>query len=269
MATIDRVVLRIEADLKDVNQKLSKFEKNVDNTTRKSSSGFKRIAGVAKVAIGAVVVQQIAKATLSLVQFSGNIDELRSKSAAVFKEFTSDVRAELSAFGDAVGRSTHELESMASSVQDTFVPLGFARGEAAKLSTNLTKLAVDVASFNNANDVETMEAFKSALVGNHEAVRRFGIVITETELKAELLRMGITKNSKDVDAATKVQARLNLIMAGTTDAQGDAARTADSFANTQRALKGEMSDIERSQMHFALGKAYEVKKDFDKSFKNY
>ena len=30
-----------------------------------------------------------------------------------------------------------------------------------------------------------------------------------------------------------------------------------------------MSDIERSQMHFALGKAYEVKKDFDKSFKNY
>ena len=34
-------------------------------------------------------------------------------------------------------------------------------------------------------------------------------------------------------------------------------------------LKCDMSDIERSQMHFALGKAYEVKKDFDKSFKNY
>ena len=34
-------------------------------------------------------------------------------------------------------------------------------------------------------------------------------------------------------------------------------------------LKGDMSHIERSQMHFALGKAYEVKKDFDKSFKNY
>ena len=37
----------------------------------------------------------------------------------------------------------------------------------------------------------------------------------------------------------------------------------------EETLKGEMSDIERSQMHFALGKAYEVKKDFDKSFKNY
>ena len=37
----------------------------------------------------------------------------------------------------------------------------------------------------------------------------------------------------------------------------------------EKTLKGDMSDIERSQMHFALGKAYEVNKDFDKSFKNY
>ena len=37
----------------------------------------------------------------------------------------------------------------------------------------------------------------------------------------------------------------------------------------EETLKGDMSDIERSQMHFALGKAYEVKKDFDKSFTNY
>jgi tetratricopeptide (TPR) repeat protein len=37
----------------------------------------------------------------------------------------------------------------------------------------------------------------------------------------------------------------------------------------EKTLQKDMSDIERSQMHFALGKAYEVKKDFDKSFKNY
>jgi len=37
----------------------------------------------------------------------------------------------------------------------------------------------------------------------------------------------------------------------------------------EETLKGDMSDIERSQMYFALGKAYEVEKDFDKSFKNY
>ena len=132
---------------------------------------------------------------------------------------------------------------MASSVQDTFVPLGFARGEAAKLSVQLTKLAVDTASFNNAQDIPTMMAFQSALVGNHEAVRRFGIVITETELKAELQRMGIKKNINLVTAQEKVQARLNLIIAGTVDAQGDAIRTAGSFANRTKGLEGALIEL--------------------------
>ena len=37
----------------------------------------------------------------------------------------------------------------------------------------------------------------------------------------------------------------------------------------EETLKEDMSDIERSQIHFALGKAYEVKKDFDNFFNNY
>ena len=121
--------------------------------------------------------------------------------------------------------------------------MGFARGEAAKLSVELTKLAVDVASFNNASDTETMEAFQSALVGNHETVRRFGVVITEATLKQELLRMGISRTGAEVTNAEKVQARLNLITAGTSDAQGDALRTADSYANSVRALKSEFAEL--------------------------
>ena len=141
MATVDELVIKIRADLKDANKKLKELEKGVSNTTNKVSGGFKRIASIAKVAIGAVVVQQLGRATMALVNFAGDVDELRSKSGAVFREFTDEVRSELSKFGDEVGRSTHELEGMASSVQDTFVPMGFARGEAAKLSTSLTKLA--------------------------------------------------------------------------------------------------------------------------------
>ena len=37
----------------------------------------------------------------------------------------------------------------------------------------------------------------------------------------------------------------------------------------EETLKADMSDIERSQIYFALGKAYEVKKDFDNSYNNY
>ena len=244
MATeVDKLLIRIEADLSGVRRQLNTLDKQVQQKTRSVSKNFNRIASVAKLALGAVIVQQAARAGLALVNLASDVEEMQGKSSVVFGRFANQVRAELAKFGAEVGRNRFELEGMASSIQDTFVPMGFARGEAAKLSVELTKLATDVASFNNASDTETMNAFQSALVGNHETVRRFGVVITEATLKQELLRMGIKRTGDEVTNAEKVQARLNIILAGTTDAQGDAARTSNSYANEVRGLKASLSGL--------------------------
>lgn len=241
--TVDTLLVRIEADMSDLKRSLDKVQRDVEKSSAKVSNSFKQIGTAIKATVGAVVVQQLGRAGMAAINLASDVEEMQGKSKVVFGQFRDETVAALEAFGDEVGRSTHELEGMASSIQDTFVPMGFARGEAAKLSVELTKLAVDVASFNNASDTETMAAFQSALVGNHETVRRFGVVITEATLKQELLRMGIERTGSEVTNAEKVQARLNLITAGTADAQGDAARTADSYANSVRALKSEFAEL--------------------------
>ena len=241
--TVDTLLVRIEADMSDLKRSLDKVQKDVQKSSAKVSNSFKQIGTAIKATVGAVVVQQLGRAGMAAINLASDVEEMQGKSKVVFGQFRDETVAALEDFGNEVGRSTHELEGMASSIQDTFVPMGFARGEAAKLSVELTKLAVDVASFNNANDTETMEAFQSALVGNHETVRRFGVVITEATLKQELLRMGIKRTGAEVTNAEKVQARLNLITAGTSDAQGDALRTAGSYANSVRALKADLSEL--------------------------
>ena len=243
VTTVDTLLVRIEADLKDVNRDLKKLDQRLDNTSKQAKKGFSVIGTTVKAVLGAVVVREAGRATMALAEFGSQVEEMQSMSGAVFAEFTDDVRRELEGFAKAVGRSRFDLEGMAASVQDTFVPLGFARDEAAKMSVALTRLAVDVGSFKNEQDPAVMQAFTSALVGNHEAVRRFGIVITEGSLKQELFRMGITKNIDEVTNQEKVQARLNLIYAGTTDAQGDAARTANSYANRVKGLSGSFDEL--------------------------
>ena len=243
MATADELIVRIKGDLSDITKNLKQLEQSTATTTKKVSTNFNKIASVAKLAVGAVVVQQLARGASALVSFASHVEEMQAKSSVVFGQFATQVRSQLSKFGDEVGRSTFQLEEMASQIQDTFVPMGFARGEASQLSVQLTKLATDVASFNNASDVDTMRAFQSALVGNHETVRRFGVVITEATLSQELMRMGINKLSKDATNQEKVQARLNLLLAGTTDAQGDAARTSESFANQMKGLGAALSNL--------------------------
>lgn len=177
-----------------------------------------------------------------LVSLGSDANEMEGKFNVVFGESAESAKSSLAKFGDEVGRSTFELMEMAAGVQDTFVPMGFARDKAAELSDGLVKLAVDVGSFNNANDTDVMRDFQSALVGNHETVRKYGIVITEATLDQELLRMGVEGGTKAATEAEKVQARLNMLYAGTSDAQGDAARTADGWANQMRALKSTISE---------------------------
>lgn len=241
--TVDTLLVRIEADMTDLKRSLDKVQRDVDKSSKGIGAAFRNVGLAIKATLAAVVVQQAGRAGAAIIGLASDIEEMQGKSKVVFGQFRDQVVDDLEEFGNTVGRATHELEGMAASIQDTFVPMGFARGEAAKLSVELTKLAVDVASFNNASDVETMEAFQSALVGNHETVRRFGVVITEATLNQELFRMGIAKGTKEATNAEKVQARLNLIIRGTSDAHGDAARTADSFANRSRALRAQLSEL--------------------------
>lgn len=243
MATVDTLLVRIQADTKDLKRGLRKVERDVARTTSKASASFKKLGGAFKLIAVGVIVRQGVIAGQAMINLASDIEEMQGKSSVVFGKFRTDVVKELEAFGNSVGRSTHELEGMAATVQDTFVPMGFARGEAAKLSVTMTKLAVDTASFNNANDTDTIKAFQSALVGNHETVRRFGVVITQATLDQELLNMGIEGGAKAASNAEKVQARLNLITKGVSDAQGDALRTAGSYANSMRGLKSEFAEL--------------------------
>lgn len=236
VTTVDTLAVEIRADMSQFRRQLSQVERQADRSSKRISSSLKGIGIAAGAYVGAQVTTALTRGSLAALKFASDIEESTSMSEAVFGRFVGSVREDLAQFADAVGRSKFELEGMAASIQDTFVPLGFAREEAAKMSVELTKLATDVASFKNASDPAVLNAFTSALVGNHEAVRSYGIVITEASLKQELFRMGITKSYDEVTNLEKVQARLNLIYAGTTDAQGDALRTADSFANKTRAL---------------------------------
>ncbi len=234
--TVDTILVKVEADLKDVNRKLQQLEKNTSKTTKSVEKGFGNIGRSLKTFAVAYASILATRGVLATAKFGSSVEEMEAKASAVFKRFLPTVRTELDDFGEAAGRSTVDLLEMATSVQDLLVPLGFARGDAARLSVDLTKLASDVASFNNMADTDVLNNFRSGLVGNHEVLYRFGVVINEASLKAELFRMGISKSIDEVTAAEKAQARLNLILAGTTDAQGDAIRTARSLANETKGM---------------------------------
>jgi hypothetical protein len=184
------------------------------------------------------------RAMESIIRVTSNAEEIQSKFNVVFAESARQAGKWSETFAGAVGRSEQDVKSWMATLQDTFVPLGFTREKALELSKSLTTLGVDVASFNNKVDAEVIRNFTSALVGNHEAVRSYGVMITESTLKQEAINKGLNKTYKQLTDLEKVQLRYGILMRSTTDAQGDAIRTSDSYANQVKRLSAQYTDLQ-------------------------
>lgn len=170
-------------------------------------------------------------------------EESASKFQAVFKGAAADAVENVRAINRETGASIVELTRYFGNLQDTFVPMGYAVEDAAKLSSKLTRLGIDVASFGNRATDDVLRDFQSALVGNTETVRKYGVVITEARLKQEAYRLGLAASGTELSEQVKLQSRLSLLFKGTTDAQGDAIRTLDSTANVFRRLRSSYEEL--------------------------
>jgi len=167
----------------------------------------------------------------AFVMTAADAEETNSKFDAVFKNQSTGVRAWAKEFSAATNRATIDNIGFLSTIQDTLVPLGFMRDEAAELSKTTVTLATDLASFNNLPTEDVIKSIQSALVGNHETVRKFGVVLNVAAIEQELLNMGLTDGFDAASEEEKALARLNIIIDSTADAQGDAVATAESFTN--------------------------------------
>ena len=188
----------------------------------------------------------VAKTIGKYVKVAGDAEEITNKFNVVFGASSKKAHEFAEALSNATGRSSTKLKQMLASLQDTFVPLGFAREESAKLAKSLSRLSLDVASFNNAADVDVMKAFQSAIVGNHEAVRSFGIVLTEAALKQKAVSMGIGSSNRELTAQEKVLARVKIIYDSTKDAQGDLIKTQDSYTNQLKSFNAQIFELQRT-----------------------
>lgn len=175
------------------------------------------------------------------IQSASDLQESFSKFETVFGDQSKAVKEWADNFAKEVGRSEAQVVDFLGRAQDTFVPLGFDPAEAEALSKTLAGLSIDLASFNNLGDEDAFNSLLSALVGNTENLRKFGVVAQDAQIKAEALTMGLDPNN--LTAFEKAQAILNLTLKGTTAAQGDAIRTADSYANQVKRLQGEFRNL--------------------------
>lgn len=199
-------------------------------------------------AMGLKIVGAVGALTASVgglsIKAASDAQESLSRFEAVFRDQAKAAGQFADALAHSVGRSKIEIRDALATFQSFFVGLGFS-GEAARgLSQTMQSLALDFASFHNLSDDEAIGRFISALSGSSEVLDRFGINIKQAALEQELLAMGVRKSWTEVTEQEKALARLNIIARAMGDqgAIGDAVKTAGSFTNQMKRLRGLLRD---------------------------
>lgn len=209
------------------------------------SSAIKEIKSVGDAAqelnrIGAQMTKfttvPIVGALTAAVKTAGDFSETLSKTSVVFGDMTDTVLGWSENSIKAMGLAQSTALEMAGTYGDMATGMGLAGAEAANMSMNMTQLAADIASFKNKSIGDVNAALTGIFTGETESLKQLGIVMTQTNLEAFALQQGISKSISAMSQAEQVQLRYAYVMAQSSNAQGDFARTGDSLNNQARKL---------------------------------
>lgn len=182
-------------------------------------------------------VKKIVEFGKSCTKLGSDLQEVQNVVDVTFPHMT----AQVDKFAKSAVAGFGLSETMAKRYTGTFGAMaksfGFTEKAAYEMSTSLTGLAGDVASFYNITQDEAYTKLKSVFTGETETLKELGVVMTQSALDAYALANGYGKTTKAMSEMEKVALRYAFVQNQFSAASGDFIRTSDSWANQVRILK--------------------------------
>lgn len=205
----------------------------LEDHTNKSTDAFSRLAK----AIGLVMIARKALDTIKTgIDYASDLAEVQNVVDVTFGSATEAINSWSKECLAAYGMNEVSAKRYAGTLGAMLKSSGLAGDAIVDMSKDMVGLAGDMASFYNLDLETAFEKIRSGISGETEPLKQLGINMSVANLEAYALSQGITTAYNEMSQAEQVMLRYNYLMSTTADAQGDFARTQDSYANQTRLL---------------------------------
>ena len=205
-------------------------------TIKKAGDGISGVgqkimpASLAMAGLGAAAVKTASDYEENL----NKIDVAFGDSAKEVKDWSDNAMKEFGLSKVAASDATSSFGALAKGV-------GVSEKEAAGMATTLAGLTSDLSSYFNVGTDESAKALEAIFTGESESLKKFGVVMTETNLKQFAADHGLVYN--ELTQLEKTQLRYNYVLEKTKDAQGDYSRTSSGTANSLKTFSAALADL--------------------------
>lgn len=192
---------------------------------------------------GAFAIGKLAQFGKECVELGSNLAEVQNVVDVTFTTMSDKVNE----FAKNAMTSAGLSETMAKRYVGTFGAMsksfGFSEAQAYDMSTALTQLTGDVASFYNISQDEAYTKLKSVFTGETETLKDLGVVLTQNALDQYALANGYGKTTSAMTEQEKVALRLAFVQKQLSAASGDFIRTSGSWANQVRVMQLQLQSL--------------------------
>lgn len=192
---------------------------------------------------GAFAVGKLVQFGKECVELGSDLAEVQNVVDVTFTTMSDKVNE----FAKNAMTSAGLSETMAKKYVGTFGAMsksfGFSEAQAYDMSTALTQLTGDVASFYNISQDLAYIKLKSVFTGETETLKDLGVVMTQSALDQYALANGYGKTTSAMTEQEKVALRLAFVQKQLSAASGDFIRTSDSWANQVRVMQLQLQSL--------------------------
>lgn len=192
---------------------------------------------------GAFAIGKLAQFGKECLELGSDLSEVQNVVDVTFTTMSEKVNE----FAKNAITSAGLSETMAKQYTGTFGAMakafGFSEEQAYNMSTQLTQLTGDVASFYNLDQEEAFIKLKSVFTGETEILKDLGVVMTQSALDQYALANRYGKTTSAMTEQEKVALRLAFVQKQLSAASGDFIRTSDSWANQVRVMQLQLQSL--------------------------
>lgn len=248
--TLEELEVVISANAKQFNTQVAQIQNKVDSMASRVNNKVDSMSGtfakLGKILASVFAITAIGRFTKSCLDLGSNLTEVQNVVDVTFGSMSDKVNEFAKNAWQTVGLS----ETMAKQYMGNFgamsKSMGFTVGEAEKMAETLTNLSGDVASFYNIEQSEAYTKLKSVFTGETETLKELGVVMTQENLNQYALANGYGKTTEKMNQQEKVALRLAYVTQTLSAANGDFARTSNTWANQVRLLSLQYQSLKAS-----------------------
>lgn len=248
---LESLVLSMSADVRKMEKALAQgqrsFDKTADAIERRQRQLDKNLANLGREAGNfARPVQLAASVALGALtalsyQAARRAEAVSGAFEQTFRDMPKEASAATAEIAEDFGRLETDIKDNFTQLRSILTALGVDAKQSLSIVDQLQRRSLDIAAFRDVSDAEAFGAVISGITGETEPLKRFGIIVNETAVKAELLKLGFKGNATEASEAAKSIARANIIMRQSAEMQGQVAREADTLAEQEKRVRVEFT----------------------------